>query len=92
MKTYGGVEVQSHASLISALDGGKWLDPRTGHFNPGETARCIYSIGGWMGPKVGLDAVAKREKIHASVRNRTPVVQSLVTILTEPSRPPLSGE
>jgi hypothetical protein len=29
-----------------------------------------------MGPRAGLDAVAKRKKIRAPARNRTPVVQS----------------
>jgi hypothetical protein len=28
---------------------------------PGERATNIYRIGGWVGPRVGLDAVAKRK-------------------------------
>jgi len=39
-----------------------------------ETAFGTYLIGGWVGPRVGLDEVAKR-KTPAPVRNRTPVVQ-----------------
>jgi hypothetical protein len=38
MKTYGGVEIQPHAFLTSALDGGEWLASRPGHFTPRETA------------------------------------------------------
>jgi hypothetical protein len=36
MKTYGGVDVQHHELLASALDWGEWLDSRSGHFIPGE--------------------------------------------------------
>jgi hypothetical protein len=38
MKTYWGVEVQLHAFLISALDGGEWSASRTGRFDPWERA------------------------------------------------------
>jgi flagellar basal body rod protein FlgG len=38
-KTYGGVKLQQHAFLISALDGGKWSASRSGRFNPRETGQ-----------------------------------------------------
>jgi hypothetical protein len=28
---------------------------RPGRFNPGKTARGTHGVGGWVGPKVGLD-------------------------------------
>jgi hypothetical protein len=57
IKTYGGVEVQLHAFLISALDGDDWSAPRSGRFTPG-----FHWIGDWVGRRVSLDAVAKRKK------------------------------
>jgi hypothetical protein len=56
------VEVQFHAFLTSALDEGELSASRIGAFTPGEKAPCTHLIGGWVGPKVGLDAVAKRKK------------------------------
>jgi hypothetical protein len=38
MKTYDGDEVQLHAFLISALDGGEWITSRSGLFTLLETA------------------------------------------------------
>jgi hypothetical protein len=34
MKAYWGVEVELHAFLTSALDGGEWLASRPSHFTP----------------------------------------------------------
>jgi hypothetical protein len=36
MKEYGGVDVQIHIFLTSALDGGEWSAPRPGRFTPGK--------------------------------------------------------
>ena len=41
-------------SLTSALDGGAWPTPRPGHFIPG-----THCIGGWVGPRTGLDVCGK---------------------------------
>jgi hypothetical protein len=56
VKTYLGVE--PHAFLTSTLDGGEWLASQSGRFIPKE--RAPGTIGGWMGLRSGLDAVAKR--------------------------------
>jgi hypothetical protein len=56
MKTYRGVDVQIHVFLTSALAGGKWSASRPSLFNPG-----IHWIGGWVGPRAGLDDVEKRK-------------------------------
>jgi hypothetical protein len=39
MKAYGGVEVQSHSFLISALAGGEWSASPPGRFTPGKETR-----------------------------------------------------
>jgi hypothetical protein len=64
MKTYGGsVEVYLHSFLTLALDGGEWSASRPGRFTPGEKAPGTRWIGGWVGPRASLDAVAKKKKI-----------------------------
>jgi hypothetical protein len=59
---------------ISALDTGKWSPSCLSRFNPEERAACIHWINGWMGSRVGMEAVVKR-KITSSAGNRTSVVQ-----------------
>jgi hypothetical protein len=61
MKTYGGVEVQFQEYLASALDGGEWSASRPGRFTLGERASSIRWIGGWVGPRDALDAVAEKK-------------------------------
>jgi hypothetical protein len=60
MKTYGGVEVLLHAFLTLTLDGGERSASRRGCFTPGEIALGTRSIRIWVGPRTGLDLVAKR--------------------------------
>jgi hypothetical protein len=43
--------------LTSALDGGEWSASRPGHFIPGERTPGTDWIGGWVGPRAGLDDV-----------------------------------
>jgi len=39
----GGIEVQLHSFLISALRGDEWLSSHPGHFTPGKEPRfCSY--------------------------------------------------
>jgi hypothetical protein len=47
--------------FTSALDGGEQSASRLGHFTSGETAPGTHWLGGWMGPRIGLDAVALRK-------------------------------
>jgi hypothetical protein len=56
MKAYGGVDVQIHVLLTSALVVGEWSASRRGRFTPG-----TRWMGGWVGPRVGLDDVEKRK-------------------------------
>jgi hypothetical protein len=52
MKTYGGSGGIAQPFLTSALDGSEWLALRLGRFTPG-----ALWIGGWVGPRAGLDSV-----------------------------------
>jgi hypothetical protein len=61
MKAYWGVEVWLRALFISVLDGGEWSASHPGRFTPRERAPGTYWIGGWVGPRAGLDAVVKRK-------------------------------
>jgi hypothetical protein len=61
MKTYGGVDVEIHIFLTSALAGGEWSASRPGRFTPGERDPGTYGIGGWVDHRAGLDDVEKRK-------------------------------
>jgi hypothetical protein len=50
------VDVQTHVFLTSALVGGEWSALRPGRFTP-----CTYWIGGWVGPKAGLNDMEKKK-------------------------------
>jgi hypothetical protein len=55
-----------------------------------ERAPCTHLIGGWVGPRAGLDAVAKRRNPIIALTESNPgrPVRRLVTILTELPRLP----
>jgi hypothetical protein len=59
MMPQGGMEVKLHALLTSAPDGGGWSTSRPGRLTPG-----TRWIGGYVGPRTGLDAVTKGKKSH----------------------------
>jgi hypothetical protein len=59
MKEYGGVGVEIHTFLTSALVGGQWSASRPGRFTSGESAPGTHSIGGWVDPRAGLDDMEK---------------------------------
>jgi hypothetical protein len=61
MKVYGGVNVQIHIFLTSALAAGEWSASRPGRFAPGERAPGTHWIGGWVDPRAGLDNMEKRK-------------------------------
>jgi hypothetical protein len=55
MKVYGGVDVQIHIFLISALAGDEWSASRPWRITPGERATGTHWIGGWVDQRAGLD-------------------------------------
>jgi hypothetical protein len=68
MKAYGGVDVEIHINLTSALAGGEWSASRPCRFTLG-----THWIGGWVDPIAGLDDV---EKILAPTGTGTPTPPS----------------
>jgi hypothetical protein len=65
MKVYGGVDVQIHIFLTSALVGSQWSALRPCRFIPGETPGSHW-IGGWMDPRASLDDVEERKSLTLS--------------------------
>jgi hypothetical protein len=68
MKTYWGVDVRIHIFLTSALVGGEWSSSRLREIAPG-----TYWIGGYVGPRAGLDPVAKRKFLTVPVLELRPL-------------------
>jgi hypothetical protein len=57
--------------------GDEWSASRPGRFTPGERAPGTHSIGGWVGPKTGLDDVEKRKCFDPTgTRTLTPLPSS----------------
>jgi hypothetical protein len=73
MKMYWGLEVQFHAFLTSALDGGEWSASRPGRFTLRERAPGTHWTRGWMCPRTSLYTMAKR-KIPTPCRESNPIV------------------
>jgi hypothetical protein len=69
MMTYWGSGGISPRILNPALDGGMWSASLPSRYTHG-----THWIGGWVGPRAGLDATEKR-KIPAPADNGTPAVQ-----------------
>jgi hypothetical protein len=61
MKAYWEWRYSSTHSLLSALDRDEWSASRPGRFTPRERIPATHWLGGWVGPRAVLDAVAKRE-------------------------------
>jgi hypothetical protein len=83
----GEWKYSSTHSLTSVLDGSERSTLHPGRLTPSERTSGTYLIGGWVGPRAVLDAVAKR-KIPSSRREsnpRTPIVQPVAYSLYRPS-------
>jgi hypothetical protein len=63
MNTYGEVDVEIHAFLTSALVGDEWSASRPSRFTPWDRVTGTHYIGGWVGPRTGLDDVQKRKNL-----------------------------
>jgi hypothetical protein len=74
MKSYGGVDVEIHIFLTSALVGGEWSASRPVRFTPRERAPVTHWIGDWVGPRTGLDDMERRESCPYQDSNSNPSV------------------
>jgi hypothetical protein len=61
----------------SALDWGEWSVSLPVRFTPGERIPGIHCIGGWVGPRAGLDDMAKRKFLIIPGLELRPRSQSL---------------
>jgi hypothetical protein len=61
MKACGGVQVQTHIFLTSALVGGEWSASRPSRFTPGERSPGTHWIGDWVDPIAGSNDMEKRK-------------------------------
>jgi hypothetical protein len=84
METFGGERrYSSYSFLTSALDGGEWSASRPGcALPPGKGPPVpIVEEAGWAPEPVLMQRL--KEKSSASVGDRTPVVQSVVSHCTD---------
>jgi hypothetical protein len=51
------MDAWNYVFVTSALVGGKWSASRPGCFTPVERDPGTHRIGGWVGPRAGLEAV-----------------------------------
>jgi hypothetical protein len=70
-----GSEGTAPPFLTTASDGGEWSATLTSCFTPREIAPGTHWIGGWVGPRAGLDAVEKR-RISCPCRESNPGSQA----------------
>jgi hypothetical protein len=86
-RNIGGVEVWLHAFLTLALDGSEWSTSHPTCFTSMERAPNTHSLGRWVGPRDGLDIMAKKRKsLPCQELNPSFPTSSTVTILTEVSQ------
>jgi hypothetical protein len=75
----GGMDVEIHIFLTSALVGGEWSASRPGRFTPG-----THWIGGWVDPGASLDDVENRKFLTLlGLELHSLVVQLIVSRYTD---------
>jgi hypothetical protein len=74
MKAYGGLDVQTHVFLISALDGGEWSVSRPSRFTP-EGKNPRYPLERRLCGPQSRSGRREEEKILGPTRARTPTHQ-----------------
>jgi hypothetical protein len=69
--------------FTSALAGGEWSASRSCHFTPAERAPGTHSVGGWVGPRAGVDDVEKRKLFYRDSNSDPSVVQPVASCYTD---------
>jgi hypothetical protein len=90
VKAHGGIEVQLHSFLTSALDGGEWSTSRLGRFTPGK--ECQYPSSRRLGGSQGRSGQFTEEKNQLPFPRFETVdcpTGSLVSLPNTLSRPPI---
>jgi hypothetical protein len=59
--TWGERRYSSYSFLTSVQDGGEWSASCPSYALPGERTPGTHWTGGWVGPRAGLDAEARRK-------------------------------
>jgi hypothetical protein len=78
------MDVYIYVLLTLALVGGEWSTSRPGRFTPGKRASGTRWIGGWVGPRAGLDAMDRRKILPPQDSNTDPsVVQPVASRYTD---------
>jgi hypothetical protein len=72
MKAYGGVGVEIHIFLTSALVGGEWSTSRPGRFIPGEESPGIHPLDRRLGGSQSRSGRRGKEKILGPTGTGTP--------------------
>jgi len=62
----------THLVKHSALDGDEWLASRPGRFTLEKRSTGTHWTGGWVGLRVGLNAVATTERSPCPCRDSNP--------------------
>jgi hypothetical protein len=84
MKAHGEADVEIHIFLTLALVGGEWSASSLCLFTPGKTATGTHWIGGWVGPRNGLDNMEEIKFWHYRDSNSsTSVVQPVASRITD---------
>jgi hypothetical protein len=83
MKAYWGSGGIVPLSLNLEADGGEWSGSSPSRFTLRERDAGSQWLGGWVGPRVVLDAVVKRKilSLRRESNPRTPIVQPVEFVL-----------
>jgi hypothetical protein len=63
--------------LTLVLDGSEWSASLSECFTPRERAPGTHWMGGWVGPRAGLDTVVKRKVPSACWDSNPPIIQPI---------------
>jgi hypothetical protein len=83
MKAYGGVNVQIHIFLTSALVRYEWSASRPGSFTPEERTPGTHWTGGWLNPRAGPDSLKRKFLTLPGLELRPLVVQLVACRYTD---------